>query len=342
MAEKKKTKVSINDIAQKLKVSISTVSRALNNHPKISDETKSDVLRVAKELGYKPNMPEAFSTSPKRKKIGVVVPHLDKSIYVQALKGIEEVAAQNNFSVIVSMSANDVKKEAEILESFIELGVEGVAISMAVASESVERLKQMSDQGVKVVCYNRIPEAVAGGKVLVDNYHGAYLAVEHLLVNNCKRIAYLSGDKACPIYSERVKAYSDALSHKGIPLDDDILIHTELVQNDSMQFLEYAFSLPIPPDALLVNDNMQALQALAFLRNSGYKVPQDVAIVSFGTEEFNRYLMPAFTCVEFSGYSMGKKAANLLVSEIANPQKQGDLTLIESSRLVIRNTSIRN
>lgn len=342
MATRKKGRVSINDIAEKLKVSVSTVSRALNNHPKISDDTKSDVVRVAKELGYKPNMPEAFAQKPRRRKIGVVVPHLDKSIYVHALRGIEELAAQSDFSVIVSISHNNPKKELEILESFVDLGVEGVLISTAIATESVEQLQELVKSGVKVVSYNRISSEVPGGKVIVDNYHGAYIAVEHLISNGCKRIAYLSGDKTCPIYSERVKAFCDAHEHKALELDEDMLIHSELTRSDSMQFLEYAFSLPVPPDGLLVNDNMQALQSLAFLRNSGFNVPVDVAIVSFGSEEFNRYLMPAFTCVEFSGYSMGKKAVKLLLSEIVNVQKQSDLTLIESSKLVIRNTSIRS
>ena len=338
----KKTKVSINNIAQKLNVSVSTVSRALNNHPKISDETKADVMRVAQQLGYKPKMPEAFAPSPKRKKSGVVVPHLDKSIYVHVLKGVEQLASDNQMSVVVSMSGNNISKELEILDAFEEMMVDGLLISLAVNTKSAPKIAELAEKGTKVVCYNRVSDQIMGGKVLVDNYHGAYLATEHLLNNKSKRIAYLSGARDCPIYSERVKAYCDAIAQKGLKIDDDIVMRSELTTKDIHQFLEYAFSLPNPPDALLVNDNIQALQSMSFLRNLGFVVPTDVAIVSFGAEEFNNYLTPSITCVEFSGYSLGKKAANLLIKEIHSPDKQANLTLIETSKLVIRNTSIRH
>ena len=341
MSAKKKENITINHIAEKLNVSVSTVSRALNNHPKISEKTKTAVLMVAAEIGYQPNLPEAFKPANAPKVVGVIVPHFDKSIYSSALNGISEILESNGFNALVSVSNNNSKRELELLESFEAMQVNGLIISASTDLDNTEKLISLHKKGIKVVGFNRVSPDLPTGKIILDNFHGAFIATEHLLSSGCKRIAHLSGDSKCPIYSERVNGYLEALKANNIELDNKLLIYSEQTQEDVTNFLEYVFSLADPPDGLLLNNNLLALQCFTYLKNSGLNVPEDVAIITYGSESFNQYLSLAFSSIEYSALSMGQKAAKLLINEINEPEKQGDITLVESSRLIIRNSSLR-
>lgn len=338
----KKEGVTIYDIAKKLKISTSTVSRALNNNSRISEKTRNKVLSTAKEMGYKPNVPQAYVVPKREKKIGVIVPMLDKGIYSDSINGIRDIAAKNNYDVIISLSDNNAETQAEILDSFASLNLEGIIISFARETTDLSPFINLQEKGINIVCYNRVNYDMPMSKVIMDNFYGAYSGTEHLISVGCKTIAHLSGNIDCPIYSERVKGYKAALKNAGIRFNKDYLMYSELTHDDLSSFIEYLFSLPTPPDGLLINDNLLALQAHIILSKSGIAVPQDVAIVSFGSEPFNAYITPAFTSIEYSSYDMGVKTAELLFHEIDKGQSQDKRTIIESTKLIIRNSTIRN
>ena len=218
----KNGKATIHDIAEKLQVTASTVSRALNNNPRISDATKKKVLKAARELNYQPNNIASALRSGRSKLIGVVVPTANRNFFSSVIRGIEEIANSVNYKVVISQSYDDYEKEMQTIEALLNVQVDGIIASIGKTTENVDHFKKIIKKGIPLVLFDRVTNELDVSQVVIDDYYGAFQATEHLINEGCKRIVHFSNSQNINIYKERKRGYEDALLKHGISVDPEL------------------------------------------------------------------------------------------------------------------------
>ncbi|MCK4689585.1 MAG: LacI family DNA-binding transcriptional regulator, partial [Candidatus Marinimicrobia bacterium] len=231
----KKRQVTIKDIAKKLNISPSTVSRALRDHPDISTQTKKRVNSLAEELDYQP---DSIAQSLKKRRtnlIGVIVPEIKHNFFSAAISGIEEVAYRAGYAIIVSQSNESYDRECVNVRALISNRVAGLLISISQTTEISDHFKLLERQGIPFVFFDRVCEDIEASKVVVDDFHGAFKAVEHLINSGYKRIAHLAGPKHLSISQCRLNGYLSALKKHEIPYDENLIVHGGLNEEDGIK-----------------------------------------------------------------------------------------------------------
>ena len=329
-----KPQITIKDIARELNVSISTVSRALKNHPDISQATRDLVNNYAKEHNYKPNAMAANLRMHRSNTIGVIVPEIVHYFFMTILAGIVEVAHENGFNIIVCQSNESYEKEIQIVNSLIESRVSGVLASLSKNTSQYEHYQDILDNEIPLVFFDRICVELNTDRVVVDDYAGAFAAVEHIIETGCKRIAFFSSPLHLEISKNRKSGYIDALSKHGLPIDKS-LIQVCDTREEAIRLTPEIMNLPDPPDAFFaINDNTAAGILLA-LKRMKLRVPNDISICGFSDGEIARSSDPQLTTVQQHGYEMGQKAAKLLIDKIMGiPRGQFKNEIIRSSLIV--------
>jgi LacI family transcriptional regulator len=335
-----KSSVTINDIARELNISPSTVSRALNNSSKISENTKIKIRQKASELGYALNLVASSLSKNKTNIIGVVIPGTESYFYSQALKGIEEIARAAGYKILISQTNDSYDREKDALRLLQSTRVDGIIASLALDTREISHFNKLVHNHIPLVLFDRVNFSIPCHKVIVDNYDGAFQATSHLIKIGCKRLAYLSGPTHCALFRDRAKGFEDALKHFGIEPQPRFMLSTDLTYNDVQEVMKLWMSLPQPPDGIFAATSTSGLTATKLATDAGIKVPQDLAIVAFGYQPANDYIVPGLSAVEMSGYEMGKAATAELLNEIAGTP--GVLSnIILPVNLVIRNSSFR-
>ena len=335
-----KTSVTINDIARELNISPSTVSRALNNSSKISESKKIQIRQKAAELGYALNLVASSLSKNKTNIIGVVIPGTESYFYSQALKGIEEAARTAGYKILISQTNDSYDREKDALMLLQSARVDGIIASMALDTSETNHFNKLINNRIPLVLFDRVNFSIPCHKVIVDNYDGAFQATSHLIKTRCKRLAYLGGPANCTIFQDRAKGFKDALKHSGIEPQAGFMLTTDLTYTDVLEVMKRWMSLPQPPDGIFAATSSSGLLATKLATDAGINVPQDLAIVAFGYQPANDYIVPGLSAVEMSGYDMGKAATTELLNEITG--SPGEISnIILPVNLVIRNSSFR-
>lgn len=338
----KKKKTTIKDIAKTLNTSISTVSRALNDHPSISDGTKEMVRRVARELNYRPNGIASSLRTGNTHTIGLIVPHINRHFFSNAIHGVESVAKANGYQVIIAQSHEEYESEREVIRTFIQSRVDGVVLSIAKTTKTNEHLQNLIDAGIALVQFDRIRPELGVPSLTNDNFKGGYEATVHLIEQGYRRIAHYAGRRHINIYHERFSGYRTALLERGIAIDETIVFEDLITQQEAYEQTIRLFSGDHSPDAIFAAGDYGALGALIALRELGIKVPEQVGVVGFANEPFTHLTAPGVTTLDQHSQEMGKMAARLLIDEI---QKSDTLaitrTMTIKPTLIIRESSLR-
>ncbi len=332
--------VTINDIARELKVAPSTISRALNNKSQISEKTKKLVRQKAAELGYDINLVASSLSKNKTNIIGVLLPNINRYFFSQVVSGIESVAYDKGYQIIIAQTNESLEREIEVTRMFNSTRVAGVIACLSVKTTDVSHLEKLKKNGIPLVLFDRVDYSLDCQKIIVDNFDGAFQAVSHLIKIGCKKIAHLGGPSDCKVFQERARGFSEALEIHKIQLWPNFLLATDLTHEDVRGVFSMWMTAPQKPDGVFVAGSDAGLMLTKMAVEAGIKVPDELAIVAFGDEPANEYICPSLSAVEMPGYDMGRTAVSQLFDAVEG-RYAGSGTTVKPLQLIVRRSSFK-
>lgn len=315
----KKGRVTLKDLAEKLNLSASTVSRALNNHPAICDETRKAVKELAQVLDYEPNPMALGLLQKKTNTIGVIVPEITNHFFSAIIAGIQDVVGATEHNLMICISNESYEDEVTLVKKLSKIRVDGILVSPTSATKNYDHFRNLQKNNIPVVVFDRDCPGLDADKVLVDNYSGAFEAVEYLIKSGCTRIAHLGGPLNLSTTKNRLQGYIDALEKNNIPVRDEYITHVKgFSHKDGIKPTKKLLSISPPPDAIFaINDNV-ATAAMHVAKKMGLNIPSDISIVGFDDEPHSSYFSPALSSVWQPVYSLGMLSARILLKRIKN------------------------
>ncbi len=331
--------VTIKDIAKALNLSTSTVSRALRDSYEINPETKRLVLEYAEKLNYRPN-PIALSLKENRSRsIGIIVPEIANHFFSQAINGIEAIAYNRGYHVVIFQSHESYEREVVNVQHIITRRVDGLLISLSGHTTDVSHLKELSQNGLPIVLFDRITDEIDTHKVVADNYEGTFKAVEHLILRGRRRIAVIVSPPWLSITQERLAGYKAALEKHGLPVDESLIRYCDFGVDEAAKTVELL--LHLQPDAFFIGSDRLALGCLAALKERKIDIPKDIALLGFTNLSVAGLLDPPLSVVSQPAFEMGHTAADLLLDLIEKKQRALPFQTIKlSTELIIRESSM--
>lgn len=313
------TTITMKDIAKEFNVSVATVSRALKDSPRISKEKRELIKAYARENNFTPNiLAESLRNSKIRptKIIGVIIPQFTHYYFSTVLSGIDEAALQKGYSLMVAQSDEKYENEVEICKRFFQNKVCGIIVSQAKDTKKYDHFKQLLNCGVPLVFYDRICTGVDASRVVVDDYNGAFNAVQHLIDTGCRHIAYYGSPQNLEISKNRLNGYRDALLQNGIRPDEQMIKQCDNRQDAEQLTREILQQEERIPDAFFAVNDETAVGILTTAKRMGYRIPQDLSICGFSNNSYSTACDPMLTTVEQRGKEVGRQAADILINKV--------------------------
>ena len=329
---------TIVDIARKLKISPSTVSRALSNHPDIRKETKEKVGKVAKELRYSPNPIAKSLKSSRSTTIGVLVPEIKHDFFSSAISGIEEVAYQSGYTIILCQSNESYEREVVNTTALMHYRVAGVIVSISQSTKNGEHFLDLIRRKIPLVFFDRVCPHVPASKVVIDDYKSAYEAVQYLIGRGYKRIAHFAGPKDLDICANRLKGYAEALRANGFKSCEGLIRYAGLHERDGYTLMDSLLQEQSLPDAIFAVNDPVAIGAFQRIKEAGLKIPDQVALMGFSNNQITALVDPPMTTIDQPSFEMGRRAAELLIRSIEDEVIEPE-TLILEARLIVRGST---
>ncbi|MBL3656645.1 LacI family DNA-binding transcriptional regulator [Fulvivirga sediminis] len=334
--------VTLKDIAFTLGLSPSTVSRALNDHPDINEQTRKSVKQLAKKMNYQVNKMASGLRTRKTYAIGVIVPKIASHFFSSVLSGIQKVAGSNDYQVYICQTNESTKQEIKYISSLMAGSVDGILVSLAKGSKNLKHIKQIIDGDMPLVLFDRTSDQFKVPKIEAEDFKGAYRAVTHLIEIGCKKIAHLAGPDNLGASHNRLLGYKQALIDNKIPIDEKLIIPCDFDPEKGREAVRNLISGPIDIDGIFsVNDEI-GVEVILALQAMGINVPQQVAVVGFGDFPICEIVMPHLSSVMHNPYRIGYEAAECLFDQINSSQKGKNFRHIIPSQLVIRESSRRS
>ena len=317
----KQRRTSLKDLADKLGVSIATVSRALRNSHEVGEEMTRKVKQLAKELNYRPN-PFAQSLRKEAPRvIGVIVPNLVTHYYAAVLDGIEDYASKLGYSVISSNSHEDHEREAQALDNFLNMHVEGIIACLAQDTTDYSHFEQLHEMGVPLVFFARCCLEDMFSQVVGNGDVAAQEATQHMIETGSHRVAFIGGPNHLDMVRRRKHGYLEALRENRIPIDRDLVvcdkIDFDVARNATLRLLEGEN----PPDAILAFNDIITYAAFDAIKSKGLRIPEDVAIIGFTDGDTAAFVTPRLSAIMDQAHVQGTKACQLLMKSINGDEK---------------------
>lgn len=334
-----KRQITLKDIAKELKLSPSTVSRALRNHPAISKETKELVRDYAVKHKYKPNTLALQLRTNRNNTIGVIVPEIVHYFFSTVIAGIQDEAEKENYNLIICQSNENYGREVKSVETLLDARVRGILASQSKSTEEFSHFQDIIDNGTHLVFFDRICTGINTDKVVIDDYAGAYNAVDYLIGSGCTRIAFLGSNPHLPIANNRRMGYEDALRNHNIPVNKSLMQVCDTIELARETVPVMLKITPVPDAFFCINDEV-ASYCLQICKSAGYKIPQDISVCGFTNSYITEVTDPTLTSVDQHGFEMGKTAARLLINRIKGIEKKtGIVSKVIKTKLVVRNST---
>jgi len=335
-----KNQITIKDLAKQLNISASTVSRALRDHIDVSTKTKLKVHELSKQLDYQPNRIAQSLQKNQSNTIGVIVPEIKHDFFSAALDGIEDMAFDAGYTIIVSKSNESYRREVANLRALVSHRVAGLIISLSQTTQIYEHFKILQRQKIPFVYFDRICAEMNESQVIVDDHDGAFSAVEHLINQGYRKIAHLAGPQQLVMASERLRGYCSALKKHNISLNDEYVIYNGLHEEDGILGFDKLLLLEDKPDAIFAVNDPVAIGVFQKMKEKGMNIPGDYAIVGFSDNPLCALIDPPLTTVAQPAYDMGMIAAELLLERIhSQPEDWQSVKKVLKTNLVIREST---
>lgn len=334
----KKGNLTLKDIAKDLNVSPSTVSRALKDNPDISLETRRLVQEYAKLHKYKPNSLALSLRTKHTNIIGVIVPELANHFFSGVLSGMEMVAEERDYNVIVCQSLENYNKEKRNVQTLIKARVCGVLISQSKTTTQYDHFEELIDNDVPVIFFDRICTGIDSDKVVVDDYSGTLSAVEYMIKTGCKRIAFFSAPTHMEISKNRRNGYLDALRKYHLPVEDRLIRIADTKALGYQKAIEI-LQEPDCPDAFMAMNDYTASGILLAAKELGFRVPEDISICGFSNSNISQDTDPMLTTVDQHPKKVGEEAMKLILEKVENPENTSRKNKIIKTSLIIRQTT---
>jgi len=332
--------VTIYDIAKKLKISPATVSRGLQDHPRISKKTKKRIFDLADKIGYRQNHFARNLRNQKTDTIGVIVPRLNSYFMSSVIAGIEHFANKEGYNLIISQSSESSAKEAANAKTLFNNRVDGLLASLAYDTKDLSHFDLFFKKNIPVIFFDRVMDHENSTNILIDNRKAAYEATKHLIQQGCKKIVHITAPPQQNVYIDRLKGYKKALSDHKIKFRADSVIIGNLSMEAGIEAAELILKMKELPDGVFVSNDNCAVGCMLALKQKGIKIPTDIAFVGFNNDAVSQVIEPNLTTISYSGYEVGEVAARHLINHLTGVSVfQNTNTIILKSELIIRASS---
>ena len=333
--------VTIYDIAEVLNVSPATVSRGLKDHPGIRKDTKKRIIDTARKMGYQHNK---FASNLRRKRtntIGVIIPRLNSYFMSTVIAGMEKVANQAGYNLIIGQSQESVKKEISGVTTMYNSRVDGLMISLSYDTKDTDHFTILLNKGIPLIFFDRVIEHPKCTSIVIDNVKAGFDATSHLLDQGCRRILYIGGSYTRNVYADRLKGMHKALDQKGIKHDPGLVITCNLSDQAGAESAAQILKMKELPDGIFAANDTSAVACMRELKLAGILVPRDIAVVGFNNDPISKVIEPNLTTINYPGEEMGEVAATTLINRLKDMPSPKLNTVVLDHELIIRASSAR-
>ncbi|MDO6518402.1 LacI family DNA-binding transcriptional regulator [Zobellia uliginosa] len=328
-------KITIYDLAQKLNISPATVSRSLNDHPAISQKTKDKVLSVAKETGYRTNKFAANLSKQKSNTIGVIVPKLNSIFMSTVLSGIEKIANNFGYNLVISQSLESQEKEKLNAKTLFDSGVDALLVSLAYETDDYEHFTTYTDRKIPLLFFDRVCDLPNCPTISIDNEAAGYDATQHLIENGCQNIVHISGSLKRNVYAGRLEGYKKALYKNGLPVRPENIIESDLNIGQVKEFVARIKASEHRVDGIFVSNDTFAVNCIKELIKEGFRIPEDIKVIGFNNDPVSEVISPSLSTIEYPGYKMGILAGQSIISHLS-----GSINIQSADQILIKHKLI--
>ena len=332
--------ITIYDIAKNLNVSPSTVSRALKDDPTVNKKTKKKVFETAAQMGYRSNLFARNLRQQSTLTIGVIAFELNSSIMTSVLSGIEKVAGEAGYGIIITDSSQSAAKETANAINLFHRRVDGVIASLAPDTNDFEHFRPFIEKHIPIIFLDRVGQLAESTSVVIDNVRAGYMATKHLIDEGCSRIVHVTAGLQHNIYAQRYQGYLNALADNKLPFAEELLMIAAPTEEASEAAARRILGLPSLPDGVFVTDDFAAAVVIRTFLEQGIRVPQDIAVVGFNNDVIGKLIKPALTTVNYPGREMGEAAARILVNHLKGAGNIDTISTVTiRAELIVRQSS---
>jgi LacI family transcriptional regulator len=331
--------VTLKQIAAVVNASVSTVSMALSDHPHISPVTKAEIQKIAKKMGYSPNLIARKLSSRRKRTVGLIVPKVAHPFFSEAIEAIYDEAHHRGYDIFMMVSGEDAALETHHIKTLLGLQVDGFLISVTEKTTDLSLFESILAKNKKVVFFDRIIEGIGCSGVVCDDYQGSYNLVSFALDHGYTKVGYIAGYDSIYIGRERRRGFERALQDRNIPINPDWIVEGGFDQSDGYAGMMKLHDRGALPQLICTVSFAAALGALSAIRELGLSIPNDIDIISFGDSGYNPHMKPSITAAHLDAKEIGKKAVSLLIDQLGNLE-QSNKKIVVPTKLVIHETGL--
>lgn len=327
-----------------MNVSVSTVSRALHNHPSIGLRTKMQVQKLAEELNYEPNQAAISFKQGKTFTIGLILPNLGEQFFSTAINGVEDIASQNNYTVLIGQSHDDIEREKKIVDTMRRHRVDGLIVSLSKNTTTYDHFEQLEKYSIPVVFFDRVPDIPGAYSVSCNLRNSSVELMDWLVSKGHHRLGFIKGPETLLASNERLNGYLEGLKKNGLVVEKSYIVQTDLSREKTMEAMKQLLQLKNPPSAVIAFNDYIALDAIKFCRSRGLKINKDIFFVSYANLPITSYLdEPPLASVEQFPYEQAAKATDMLLQIIAKKDGSESMErkIVMQSKVIVHDDLVK-
>lgn len=336
-----KKKTTIYDIAVKLNTTAATVSRALNNNPKISLATRELVQKTALKMNYEQNKLALALKSGKSNNVGVIVPRIDSNFFGSVIRGIEEELYPKGYHVIICQTHDKESLEIENINTLLNAQVDGILMSVTSPKIELIHFTQILKKNIPLIFFDRKKNIEGVSSVTINDFEGGYKVTNHLIEQGCKRIVHLNGHPDIAIFQERSRGYKQALIDHGLEYNKDFVLKTKSNVEDGKRVAKLLMGMNPLPDAIFSSSDFTALGVIQELKANGINVPEDICVGGFANEPFTKFMELSITTVDQSPIEMGRMTAKVFLEQVTTKGIKIEKKVVLTPKLIVRKSSTK-
>lgn len=328
--------ITIKDIAKMAEVSVTTVSRVINNKPDVSKNTKNRVLKIIDKTGYKPNKVARGLVLSKTYTIGLVIPDISNPFFPEVSRGVENKAKSLGYSVILCDTDNDIKEEKRAIELLLSQKVDGIILSFSI--DNRETLLELEKKNIPIIQIDREIIDSKFSSVTINNIKSAYKATEHLIKNGHKKLGHLNGNLATKTGQDRLKGFKEAIRKYKIELNENWIMNGNYSRSSGYELTKKLLKKKKRPTAIFAANDYMAIGAYEAVFETDFNIPNDISIIGHDNIEISSVVKPGLTTMDQPKYDLGQKAAEILIKKIENENDFGKENIVLETNLILRNS----